>query len=480
MMSPVINGAAPTGTVTFFDGVTQIAGTPTVLSSPGTPTSNERLTASLMAALTTGGVHDITAKYSGDANYGPASGSLTLTAYYPTTASMTATAQGNILFGTTTTLTAIISTTVKSPPPTGKVIFYASYSGYLTDPVTQTIGTDASGNAQITAVTTTTPQNTETIYAIYNGDTNFASSASQSISFSVTTPDFSVVLPPTIVITAGQTGTGTLTFTPASKLNSTVMVSCYGTLPDGTTCSVNPSSVNLANGANGSAMVSLTTLGPSAGSASAAAVAKRRSFVGWFDFSRPYFPTGPEPAISALICWATSLATGLVAMCLLLVSTRRPRKRAILSLACTAALTCVVAFALGCGGGGGGGIAPPPQLATTTTVVSSPTAKVPAETPVTFTATVTSSRALSGTVTFYSDGSTLTPPLSLVNGSVQTEMTLASPGTMAVTAQYSGDTNNLPSTSGTFYQVTTGNTSFLVNSQTGIAFHQVRVNVTIQ
>jgi hypothetical protein len=359
-----------------------------------------------------------------------------------------------------------VNTTIKSPSLTNKVVFYSS-NGYLTDPITQTVGTDANGNVQLTATVTTTPLSSETIYAIYSGDQNFSESNSPSIAFQVTIPDFSISGSPVILITAGQAGTAALNVTPLSNLSSTVMLACMGNLPAGSACSFTPASVSLANGAAATDMLSISSVGPSP-AAAAVVRTQRKSLVGFVKDGRrsPWWPLGA--------------AAGLAALALLCVPIHRPRRRLTLATALSAGLFCVVSLALGCGGGGGGEpVGPTRQLATTTTTISSTTPKSPSGVPATFTTTVTSSGNPTGTVTFFANGGQINGPIALVNGSVQTQMSFPV-GTTAITAQYSGDANNLPSTSAAFNQVITGSTFFTVNAQTGSNLHQINVTATIQ
>jgi hypothetical protein len=475
--TPAIGGAVPTGTVSFFDGSTALPGTVTLTGIAPGPGGSASLDASLTTAILTGGTHSLTISYSGDANYAPStSPALNIVVLYPTTASISASPQ-NIVYGTAVTATVVINTNVKSPPMTGNIQFFASYDGQVNNSFTQTSGTDANGNVQLTATVTFNPATSETIFAVYFGDSNFTGVTSQATSIHVTTPDFTLSALPSFVLTAGQTGTGTLTINPTSNLSSTVMLTCGGGLPTGSTCTITPSTINLANSASGSAMFSLTTIGPSPASASMV-VANRRSIFSWFDLARRNLPRGPAGAISAFVWWATSFAAGLAAICLLLIFPRRRRKRAI-GTAFAAAWVFAAGFALGCGGGGGGGITPP-QSGSATVVVSSPTPKLAAGVPASLTATVTSSRSPTGTITFYASGSPFTFPIPLVGGSAQTQVTWGFPGTTTITAQYSGDGNNLPATSAPFYQVSTGSTSITVSAQTGTNVHQDNVNVTIQ
>jgi hypothetical protein len=118
-------------------------------------------------------------------------------------------------------------------------------------------------------------------------------------------------------------------------------------------------------------------------------------------------------------------------------------------------------------------------MVTTTTTLSSSTPKVAQGMLAVVTATVTSSKNPTGTVTFFVGGSEY-PPVTLVNGTALGQIPNLFVGTNVITAQYSGDANNLPSTSAPFNQVITGSTVFTVNAQTGVNFHQVGVTATVQ
>jgi hypothetical protein len=181
--------------------------------------------------------------------------------------------------------------------------------------------------------------------------------------------------------------------------------------------------------------------------------------------------------------WPLGVAAGLLALALIFLPVHRPRRRLTFASGLAAGLLCVVSFALGCGGGGGGFVAPPlppgPQVVPSTTTLSSTTPKVPQGMNATVTATVTSSKSPSGTVTFLAGGQ-IFPPVTLVNGTAQAQLGNLFVGTIPITAQYSGDANNLPSESGAFNQVITGSTVFIVTAQTGVNVHQVNVTATIQ
>ena len=471
MFGPVVNGAAPTGTVAFYDGTTLLSGTATITSTPGTLYSGGSLTASLTPTLTTPGVHVITAKYTGDANYGPASATFTATAFYSTTITITSSTQ-NLIYGAQVTLTAVVDTNVKSPAPTGQITFFPSYDQPM-NATMQSAGTDTNGNVQLTATVTFTPQTTEGVNARYAGDNNFNSATSGGTYLQVTTPDFSVATPAPIVIMAGQTGMATLNITPLSNLSSTVMLSCANTggLPMGSTCSVNPAAVNLANSVAGTGTVMVTSIGPSP--AAMVVGAQHKSFWFWLDTLRG-IPRRTTPGA----LWPLGFAGVCVLLCWWLATSRKGRGY-LLGVGLGAFLASVALVALGCGSGGSSYTPPPPQKATTITTVSTATPKVAAGSSNTFTVTVSSTNAVTGTVQLSVNGAQY-GPYTLVGGAAPVQLNFGTLGATMITATYSGDANNLASTSTAFTEVATGTTSITVQAQTGSNMHPIPVSITIQ
>jgi hypothetical protein len=466
IQSGVNGGAVPTGAVTFFDGATPLTGNVILDPIVSVP---PLLIADLDSSVATAGPHTFSMKYAGDANYsGSASNTVSAFALYPTNTAISLNTQ-NIIYAATVTATA--TTSVKTPVLAGKVLFLFS-GGVPADPVTQTVTTDANGNSQLVATITTTPQNSGPVSAEYFSDPNFGGSSSPNIQLQVTTPDFSISNPPTVLITAGQTGTTTLTITPLSKLSSTVTLTCGGDLPAGSTCSLNPSSVMLANGVPATTVLSITSLGPSGSAGATAKVARRQPSLGYF------------PGDGANLWRGLALTMGLAVLIAAMVEFVRRTSRWSWGSACVIALICIVSVVPGCGGGGGGGVAPPPppppppQRVSTTTALTSSNAKIAIGNSPTMTATVTSTKPVSGSVTF-SGGFFTTGPIALANGVAQTPITGLPLGTVEIDANYSGDANNLASMA-SFNQTTTGNTLLFVSAQTGQNFHQITVNATLQ
>jgi hypothetical protein len=183
--------------------------------------------------------------------------------------------------------------------------------------------------------------------------------------------------------------------------------------------------------------------------------------------------------------WTVSLATGL-GSCFLFVFPGRRKRRAAFGLA----LLCLFAFALGCGGGanssvgqlgggGGGGGASPPVPTSITLSTSNPSAAQ--NQPFLITATVTSTRSLTGTINFYNFGSPVEGGIPLSNGQAQTgQGYLNNPGLYQITATYSGDANNLPSTSSALRQIITGTMPGTLVGRTGGLVHTLQLNFGVQ
>jgi hypothetical protein len=221
--------SAPTGTVTFFDGTTELGtGALNVGSATYTTTS--------LAA----GTHSITASYGGDTSNTASTSSavaLTVTAatLVATTTTLTASAS-TVATGTTITFTAAVKETSGTVVPTGTVTFYDG---------TTSLGTGTLSSGTGTYSTSSLAVGTHSITASYGGDTSNAASTSSAVTVTVTATaaSFTIALNPS-ALTVGQKGSGTatVTLTPVGGFKQQTAFSCSG-LPTNATCSFSPSTV---------------------------------------------------------------------------------------------------------------------------------------------------------------------------------------------------------------------------------------------
>lgn len=454
------SGVAPTGTITFMDGSTQLGSPVNVGGSAGQNGSAPGFFISTSLTLATGGTHALSANYSGDANYAPSSAAFgNVLVLWQTTSTVTPSST-NINYGQSITVSATVTTSGKTPPMTGTFSFFGSFTS-IPGPVTPTLTTDANGNQTLSATITTTPQNSENIQLTYSGDTNYAGSNAGSTFITVNIPDFT--LGPaglSVVPVAGQSGSGQITITPVSstQMPSTVTFSLSPLVISGYSISLSPQQVSL-NGTAATATISLTPASVSPGFISAPS-----RHVGLFTYlPRNYWPLG--------------FAIGLVALYLVGLTSHTRRYRS--ALGC--GLVCLFCIAVGCGGGTTG--PPPPPPASTTITLTTSNAKVAQNQSFLITAMVTStsSKPPTGTVTFYNFGTPIVG-FGLSNGQAQIGGPgyINNPGLYQITATYSGDANNLSSTSSALTQVITGTMPATIQANTGGDVHSLQVALGVQ
>jgi hypothetical protein len=479
LTSQVYAGLAPTGTVTFFDGGNPIPGTVTFTGTAPGYSGPASAAAFISPTFMNSGIHIITAKYSGDANYAPAtsSGSATLDVLYPTTASVSINPT-SVNYGTMVTLTAIIDTTVPSSnaalKPTGTVTLYGGSDGMLNSGVTTSAVPDAQGNWEIQLTASFKPSASEGFTLTYNGDTNYASAYASGGFVTVIQPDFTMT-PGTnsLTITAGQTGNSALTIAPLTGLSSSVALTCSPAII-GATCSLNPPSVNLANSVSATTMITLSTLGPSGSSTTAAL--RRKSVLVFVDPGSTFLR----------LCLSYCAVSGL--LCLLILVSGKQSRPFLLRSAC---MCLFVVMTLGCGGGGGaggggsgggtggGGGALPTSVAITASTTKVPAGGAPS---VLLTATVASGSPATGTITFWEkgNGGALAPDANLVSSSASALVGLAQVGTHQIYASYNGDAGHQTSTSSTINVVATGSAFLQIQGVTGPNTRYATITVTLQ
>ncbi len=178
-----------------------------------------------------------------------------------------------------------------------------------------------------------TISSTETLNAIASANGYSVSTvASATYTINLPAPDFSVAATPaTMTVAGGQSGTFTVSVTPANGFSSATTFSCSG-LPAGVTCTFSPTSVT----PSGKAASTTLTIATSASSA-----ALRRTTV----------PFSSGAALAAILCC---------------IGWRKRRRLPVLILIAVAAIAFSALTA--CGGGSTGSPTPPPHQPTTSIV----------------------------------------------------------------------------------------------------------------
>jgi Pro-kumamolisin, activation domain/Bacterial Ig-like domain (group 3) len=245
-------GNPPSGTITFFDGATQL-GTPQTVQSSTNSNCAVQVTASLTTNAYTLGNNSITYKYSGDTNYAAAvSVAAQVDAQIGTSEALTSSAP-TIQQGQSITFTATV-TSAKSggPAMTGTVSFLGN---------SVTLGTVFLNNGQAQLTTAALTSGSVQIVANYSGDTNY-SATSFAINQQVTPgPDFSISFAPASVNVSapGSSATTVVTVNATNGFTASVNLTGCTNLPSESTCSFTPATV----AAGGTSTIMVSTTAPS-------------------------------------------------------------------------------------------------------------------------------------------------------------------------------------------------------------------------
>ncbi len=197
------SGSFPTGTVTFFDGASQIAGCEAVPVAGGTPTQSSASCATSALSI---GMHTINAQYSGDFAYNPASASHAIDIENPPPATMSFTSSANpSTQGDSVTFTWVLSV-LSGPAPTGTADFL---DGGTAIPGCSAVPISASTAACTTSALTA---GTHTISANYSGDANYGTTHTAS---TITQMVQAAAGQFTLTVSKAGSGSGSVTSSPA-------------------------------------------------------------------------------------------------------------------------------------------------------------------------------------------------------------------------------------------------------------------------
>ena len=222
--------AAPTGTVTFFDGTTTIGS-----SSVGAVSSGTTVTAALSVALNGTGTHSLSAQYAGDPNDAASTSStVTVTASAIPTATTLSLASGSVAVGAGDILTATV--TSGSGVPTGTVTFFTG---------TTSLGTATLTNGTATLTTMPGSVGSDTLTATYAASGNFGGSTSPALTLGVTNPVMLTLSPYAISIAPGASGTTTVTASPAIGFTGAITFACTSPVTY-ISCSLTPASQTIS------------------------------------------------------------------------------------------------------------------------------------------------------------------------------------------------------------------------------------------
>jgi hypothetical protein len=211
------SSGTPGGTVTFYSCTTSACSTKT---SFGTGTLNSSGKATYSTSSLPAGTTYVEAVYGASGNYGGSTSNVVSQKVNKAATSLVLTASSNPShFGQAITL---IAQTTPGTGPTGTVSFYqdAPPNGFLIDTATL----NASGKA--TLVTKALPPGTYSIYAVYSGDANFASSQSNTVTLAVGYSSSCL----TGTITGGYTVTSGQSICISGKVTGGVSVQSGGAL----------------------------------------------------------------------------------------------------------------------------------------------------------------------------------------------------------------------------------------------------------
>lgn len=381
------------------------------------------------------GTYQFFATYAGDMSFASGASAATALVITPAaTQSSLAANQTAIQYGGSFNLTSTVSTASTGTAPTGTITFTDTTNGKVlgTYPVSCPYCASPTGLTVVLGVSgTALASGSNSVVATYSGDTNYQPSVSAPITITVQAP-FSMAVAPTpltVAASAGPTYNAMVTITPNGAyalVPSQLSFACSSAVT-GLACSSSAPAMT-ATGAISSTLT--IQLGPSISSQAESSHLKLAAAAHTSGLGR------------------MALGGGSMLGCAVLLLGRKRRWGVVRLFVAMIALGLVPLY-IGCGGSGHGtSTASQPQpTATTTTLTSNSTAPAWGSN-VTLSANVISSGSgvSSGTVTFLDGGNTL-GSAQLSNGTAAYSTTALTAGQHSITAQYTGDSSDLASTS---------------------------------
>ncbi len=476
---PPAGPTPPSGTVSLF----MDAGT-TAIATASLSTSGGITSATFNVSISAGGHHQLSATYSGDANYrGNNPGSLPIAVgLASTTLSVTPSTYAPVV-GSKFTVTVAASTVSGSAAPTGSVTLNVDGAASGTANLA-TAGGATTAAFQVTLTTS----GVHTIQAVYQGDANYSTSTSPSVSVNAGTSTAGVSLSASPV----QANT---TYNPTAAVTLTAVVSSQngGPTPTGTLNFIDQTTGNSI----GSSAITLDSTGRASVAASAWSPIGGHNIVGRYNGDSTYAavtsqvltiniqpstttptvtPSTTTPLVGASFTVTVTLAVGTPP-----AGTVAPTGNMTLTVDGAAKTTAAVSTSGGTtsasftasvatggvhtlqavyAGDNNYGTSTSQSVsitaskgATVTTLTATPSTLTPG-TAESFTATIAAANPVAGqtntftgTVTFYDGTAQLGTATVSANGATLSNVTLSSAATHVITAVYGGDDNWAGSTS---------------------------------
>ena len=452
----------PTGTVTFADNGSTI--NTAVVNAEGDAEYNGAWSL---------GPHSATAGYSGDASYNASSAPpitfsiakntptvfLSFGGQFPTIVP-TIHVENSANLGNETIYGIGFSTLAAAP--TGSITVSGFPAGVLTSGILSA-AVDPSTHSREGVATIPPPVcSSVCTYSVtinYIGDSNY-NAASGTISVRIEVPGFTVAAAPAAV-TAGGSGTSTITVTPNGSTSGAASVTCPpGSSPPGVTC--NPLTITVNGSAAVQGQLTVNVAAPSTPATTAELLPAARTG----------YASVQGPLTRRTGWWKLSAGTGLAAIFLFFLPGRR-RHRASLGLW----LICLLSFAIGCGGGGGGGSSGTGPI-TTITKVTVPVTKAAQGTSLSFNISVTGGTP-GGFVQLFDGATALGSAAQVAGGAATISSNALSVGTHQISAHYLGDGSTLPSLSGAVNVTLTGNTTVGIATAPASSNSNVTISLTV-